>query len=298
MRDGFRDLFVSSADGLRLYTRDYGPDLSSAIPIICLPGLSRTSEDFHELATVLSEDELHPRRVLSMDYRGRGRSEWDKDWRHYDVRVETNDVLQVLIATGVTEAIFVGTSRGGLISMALGAIKPSLIKGVVLNDIGPVIEGKGVARIKGYVGKLPPPKDFAEAGEILKQISEAQFPKYTDSQWRRLAEGTWSEDKSRLVLRYDPALMKMLDAIDLGMPLPDLWPLFEGLRAFPVLAIRGANSDMLSAQTLRMMADAHPGLRALTAPDEGHAPAIEGKVVGAIIEFIRDVEHTARSKAA
>ena len=176
----------------------------------------------------------------------------------YDVRIEANDLIQVLIATGISQAIFLGTSRGGLIAMALGAVKPSLIEAVVLNDIGPVIEGKGIARIKGYVGKLPPPRDFAEAGQMLKQISEAQFPKYTDAQWRRLAEGTWREDDGRLVLRYDPALMRMLEAIDLGMPLPDLWPLFEGLGPFPVLAIRGANSDMLSAQTLRMMAERHP----------------------------------------
>ena len=297
MTQGYRDLFVSSADGLKLYARDYGPDRDNATPVVCLPGLARTCEDFHELATVLSHDTSHPRRVLSVDYRGRGRSEWDKDWRHYDVRIEANDLIQVLIATGISQAIFLGTSRGGLIAMALGAVKPSLIKAVVLNDIGPVIEGKGIARIKGYVGKLPPPRDFAEAGQMLKQISEAQFPKYTDAQWRRLAEGTWREDNGRLVLRYDPALMRMLEAIDLGMPLPDLWPLFEGLGPFPVLAIRGANSDMLSAQTLRMMAERHPALTTLTAPDEGHAPAIEGKLVGAIIEFIRDVEN-ARARAA
>jgi pimeloyl-ACP methyl ester carboxylesterase len=297
MSQGFRDLFVSSADGLKLYARDYGPDLEATLPVVCLPGLARTCEDFHELATVLSSDANHPRRVVSVDYRGRGRSDWDRDWRHYDVRIEVNDLIQVLIATGISEAIFVGTSRGGLIAMALGAIKPSLIKAVVLNDVGPVIEGKGVARIKGYVGKLPTPRDFTEAGQMLKQISEAQFPKYTETQWRRLAEGTWRAENGRLVLRYDPALMKMLDAIDLGMPLPDLWPLFEGIRQFPVLAIRGANSDMLSAQTLRMMAEVHPALSALTAPEEGHAPAIEGKLVGAIIEFIRDVEN-ARSRAA
>jgi pimeloyl-ACP methyl ester carboxylesterase len=182
--------------------------------------------------------------------------------------------------------------------MALAAMNPRFIRAAVLNDIGPVIEGKGIARIKGYVGKLPPPRDWGEAGLILKQISEAQFPHYTEAQWRRLAEGTWRLDNGRLVLRYDPALMRMLETIDLGLPLPDLWGLFKGLRPFPVLAIRGANSDLLSSQTLRMMAEAHPGLTALTAPDEGHAPAIEGKIVGAITEFIRDVERGASSQAA
>ena len=121
MNGPYRDLFVSAADGLRLYARDYGPELGDALPVVCLPGLARTSGDFHDLADALSRDPSHPRRVLALDYRGRGRSEWDKDWRNYDVRIELNDTLQVLIAAGVDRAVFVGTSRGGLITMALSA---------------------------------------------------------------------------------------------------------------------------------------------------------------------------------
>src|SRR3712207_6605566 len=132
----FRDLFVSAADGLRLYARDYGPDAGAALPVVCLPGLARTSEDFHDLAQALSADPRRPRRVLALDYRGRGRSEWDPDWRNYDVRVELNDVLQVLAAAGIDKAVFVGTSRGGLIVMALGAVRPTLLAGAVLNDVG------------------------------------------------------------------------------------------------------------------------------------------------------------------
>jgi pimeloyl-ACP methyl ester carboxylesterase len=125
------------------------------LPVVCLPGLSRHSADFHELALALASDDDHPRRVLALDYRGRGRSDRDPNWRNYDVRVELNDVLQVLAATGVEQAVFVGTSRGGLITMALSAAQPAMIRAAVLNDIGPVIEGRGLARIRGYVGKLP-----------------------------------------------------------------------------------------------------------------------------------------------
>lgn len=290
MNGRFRDLFVSAADGLGLYARDYGPEIGDALPVVCLPGLARTSEDFHELAVALSEDEARPRRVLALDHRGRGRSDWDKDWRNYDVRVELNDTLQVLIAAGIDGAVFVGTSRGGLITMALGAIRPTLLRGAVLNDVGPVIEGKGLVRIRGYVGKLPQPRTMQEAGQILKRMSDAQFPRFTDEQWERLARGTWHEKDGRLALRYDPSLMKTLEAIDLEMPLPVLWPLFEGLAPIPVLAIRGGNSDLLSAETLRLMQEKHPRLKAITVPDQGHAPGFEGDLIGAVKQLIAEAE--------
>jgi pimeloyl-ACP methyl ester carboxylesterase len=286
----YKDLFVSAADGLRLYARDYGPDLSENLPVVCLPGLARTSADFHALALALSGDPERPRRVLALDYRGRGRSEWDKDWRRYDVRVELDDTLQVLTVAGIEEALFVGTSRGGLIAMAMGVFRPTAIRGVVLNDVGPVIEGQGLVRIRGYVGKLPQPGSFAEAGELLKQISNAQFPRFTDAQWQAMARGTWREDGGKLTLAYDPSLMRTLEAIDLEAPLPVLWPLFQGLRNVPVLALRGANSDLLGAQTLEEMKRRHPNLDAVTVADQGHAPILEGDLVERIRAFVRQVE--------
>ncbi|HEX2510201.1 MAG TPA: alpha/beta hydrolase, partial [Microvirga sp.] len=218
MNDGYRDFFVSSADGLKLYARDYGPWLSDALPVVCLPGIARTSVDFHELAIGLSADPVRPRRVLSLDYRGRGRSDWDRDWRRYDIRVELDDVLQILTVAGIEHAVFVGTSRGGLITMGLGAARPALLRGAVLNDIGPSIDARGLVRIRGYVGKLPSPRTIRDGGQILKQIMDAQFPKLTDEQWESLARGMWTETGGRLVLSYDPALMKTLEAIDLETP--------------------------------------------------------------------------------
>jgi pimeloyl-ACP methyl ester carboxylesterase len=290
MTQTFNDLFVSAPDGLQLYARDYGRASASSLPVVCLPGLARTCADFHELALALSGDGADPRRVLALDYRGRGRSGWDPNWRNYDVRTEVTDTLQVLTVAGIEGAVFVGTSRGGLITMALGAIRPALLRGVVLNDIGPVIEGKGLVRIRGYVGKLPTPRTFAEAGEVLKRMSDAQFPRFTEADWQKMARGTWREADGQLTLAYDPQLMRTLESIDLEAPLPVLWALFEGLKAVPVLALRGANSDLLAAQTLDAMQSRHPRLEAVTVPDQGHAPILEGPINDRIKTFLAGIE--------
>lgn len=287
---GCRDLFVSSADGLRLYARDQGPLVSDAVPVVCLPGLSRTGADFSSLAAHLASDPKRPRRVLSVDYRGRGRSAWDPDWRRYDVRVELDDVLQVLVAAGVEEAIFVGTSRGGLITMGIGAQRPALLRGAVLNDIGPVIEARGLARIRGYVGKLPTPRSHEHAADILKTVLGSQFPELGEAGWRALARGTWTESADGLVLAYDPKLMNALAGVGPEAPLPVLWPLFEALKHVPVLVLRGAHSDILSEATVEQMQAVHPRLEATTVPGQGHAPLIEGDVVARIARFVAAID--------
>jgi pimeloyl-ACP methyl ester carboxylesterase len=291
-QQAFTDLFVSAADGLRLYARDYGPRVGQALPVVCLPGLARTSADFHALALALAQDEKRPRRVLALDYRGRGRSDYDRDWRNYDVRIELGDVLQVLTVAGVEEAIFVGTSRGGIISMALSAARPALIRGAVLNDIGPAIEGKGLVRIRGYVGKLPAPANEREAIDILKNLMNVQFTALSEDAWRAYARATWKEDGGRLVLDYDPALMRTLEGPDLEAPIPPLWGLFEGLKRVPVLTLRGANSDLLSAETVEAMKSVHPHLEAVTVPNQGHAPLLQDReIIRQIRRFVGRVEN-------
>ncbi len=290
MSSTYRDLSVTAADGLRLHGRDYGPVEGTALPVVCLPGLARHSEDFHALAESLSTDEERPRRVLAIDYRGRGRSDWDPDWSHYDIATEMNDLLQVLTVAGIEKAVFVGTSRGGLITMALSATRPSLLAGAVLNDVGPVVETKGLMRIRGYVGKLPTPETMQDGAAILKQLSETQFPAFGQAQWDSMARGTWHEANGRLVLSYDPNLMKLLEGLDLRSPIPDLWDLFGALAPFPVLALRGENSDLLSAGTLEMMRERHPSLMAVTVPGQGHAPLLEGALIQPIKELIGRTE--------
>jgi pimeloyl-ACP methyl ester carboxylesterase len=287
----YEDLFVSAADGLRLYARVYGPRAAGAVSVVCLPGLARTSADFHDLALALANDQRRPRRVLALDYRGRGRSDHDRNWRNYDIRVELDDVLQVLTVAAVSEAVLIGTSRGGLITLALSAVRPALLRGVVLNDIGPVIEAKGLARIRSYVGKLPTPRDYAEGGEILKRISAAQFPRATGDDWEVLARGTWHDVNGRLVPSYDIALQQTLEHVDFEVPVPPLWHLFAGLAHVPVLAIRGANSDILSAETLNAMAKAHADLETVTVADQGHVPALRGRdMIQRIKRFVLKVE--------
>ncbi|WP_445503958.1 alpha/beta fold hydrolase [Microvirga sp. G4-2] len=290
MSSSYRDLFVSASDGLRLYARDYGPLNGSALPVVCLPGLARNSEDFHTLAEALSTDAARPHRVLALDYRGRGRSEWASDWRQYELGTELNDVLQVLIVAGIEKAVFVGTSRGGLLTMALSATRPTVLAGAVLNDVGPIIEPKGLIRIRSYVGKLPIPNTLQEGAEILKQVSDAQFPAFTQEQWESMARGTWHEKNGRLALSYDPSLMRPLQELDLEMPMPDLWNLFGALKPFPVLAIRGENSDLLSAQTLSTMQERHPRMTAITVSGQGHAPLIEEPIIQSIKDLIACAE--------
>jgi pimeloyl-ACP methyl ester carboxylesterase len=273
----FTPLFISARDGLKLHVRDYGPLASQALPIVCLPGFARTAADFHELALALSRDETKPRRVLALDYRGRGLSGYDKDWKNYDIRVELDDVMQVLVATGIAEAVFVGTSRGGLLTMALAAAQPATIKGVVMNDVGPVIDARGLLRIRGYVGKLPLPRSYSEGAEILKRLSDQQFPVLGDAEWEMMARRTWTDRDGQFRTDYDPNLMKVLEELDLEAPLPVLWPYFEALNGVPILAIRGENSDLLAEKTLQDMGERHPDCETFVAPGQGHAPLLGSK---------------------
>lgn len=287
-----RSLHVSAPDGLRLHLREYGERLTCPEPaIVCLPGLARTADDFDVLAVALAYDRERPRRVLALDYRGRGGSARDPDWKNYDVRVELADTLAVLDACGVSKAVFIGTSRGGLITMALAAARPAMIAGAVLNDIGPVIEAQGLLRIRGYVGKLPQPRDWREAGEILRRISDNQFPAIDLDGWSELARLTWREENGRLVPAYDPNLMRPLAEIDFEKPLPALWPFFEALALFPVLTLRGENSDILSEETLDEMQARHPAMEIFRVRDQGHAPLLrDGPTIERIRRFLRGIE--------
>jgi len=158
--------------------------------------------------------------------------------------------------------------------MALAAARPALIRGAVLNDIGPVIDARGLLRIRGYVGKLPLPRSFAEGAEILKRLSDRQFSAFGEAEWEMMARRTWTERNGRLVTDYDPNLMKVLEELDLEAPLPVLWSYFAGLNAVPVLAIRGANSDLLADATLADMSKHHPDCATYVAPGQGHAPLL------------------------
>lgn len=290
---GFRDVFYSAQDGLRLHARLYG-EANPGLPVVCLPGLTRNARDFHALAEKLSTDATTPRKVIAFDYRGRGLSDDDPDWRRYDVTVEAADIFSGLAAFGVEHAAFIGTSRGGLIIMALAGARPTLMKAAVLNDIGPVVEGDGLAQIRAYLQRAPKPGTMAEAVKIQKAIHGEAFPALDDEDWWRFTGALYREEKGRLRADFDPKLLKPLKAIDLDTPLPALWPLFEGLTAIPVLAIRGANSRLLSSLTLEEMAARHPTMQQIVVAGQGHAPLLEtGALPKEIAAFIKRAEKSA-----
>ena len=160
--------------------------------------------------------------------------------------------------------------------MMLAAAHPAAIAGVVLHDIGPVIEAQGVVRIKGYVGKLPQPTSFAEGAEILRRLSEAQFPKLPAERWLAAAQRTWKIENGKLAPTYDVRLARTLDEFDIEHPLPPLWKEFDALARVPVLVIRGANSDILSVATVNAMRAHRPDLEPIEVPEQGHVPLLEG----------------------
>jgi pimeloyl-ACP methyl ester carboxylesterase len=286
MQDSIADWFVSAPDGLRLHARCYGARSAAALPVVCLPGLARTAADFEALAETLANDASRPRHVIALDYRGRGQSEYDRDPANYNFQVELADLLAVMAALDATPAILIGTSRGGILAMLLAAVRPSAIAGVVLNDIGPVIEPKGLIRIKGYVGKLPQPRSFEEGAEILRRLFDHQFPKLTQEDWLASAHRTFRQENDALVPTYDVKLAKTLEGVDFEKPFPPLWPQFDALGHCPMMVIRGANSDILSPATVAAMAARRTELETLEVPDQGHTPLLaEAAVIARIVDF-------------
>jgi pimeloyl-ACP methyl ester carboxylesterase len=279
--------FVTASDGLRLHARCYGRASAPGTPVVCLPGLARTSADFDVLATALSRDGPHPRRVIALDYRGRGLSQYDRDPANYSLPVELADVLAVVTALETLPAIFIGTSRGGILTMLLAAVRPSAIAGAVLNDIGPVIEPQGLMRIKSYVGKLPQPQTFEEGAEILRRLFHSQFPRLGPNDWLAAAYRMFKAENGRLVTTYDPKLAASMEGIGPEQPLPALWKEFDALANVPVMVVRGANSDILSPATLVQMRGRHPSLEILEVADEGHAPLlIDSESIERISTFV------------
>ncbi len=274
-----------SRDGLSLYSRVYGAARSAAAPVLCLPGLTRHCRDFEDLALHLS-----PRyRVICPDLRGRGMSARDPVWQNYHPATYLADLADLVAGLGVQRLAVIGTSLGGLLAMLLPASLPGIIAGLVLNDIGPEIDPVGAARIKAYAGKLPPVRSWAEAVAQLRLVNGAAWPGLSDDTWARLARRSYREDATGTpILECDP---KVGDALRAAPASPgDLWPLWASLGTLPVLAIRGALSDILSASTFGRMQREKPDLVALTVPARGHVPLLdEPECVAAIDVFLARV---------
>lgn len=279
----YREGYVSAQDGLALYYRDYGDRLSRKTPVLCLAGLTRNSGDFSEVALRLSGE----RRVLCPDYRGRGRSAYDPDWRHYDPYVYISDISHLLAATGVDRAVIVGTSMGGLLAMGMAVLRPTLLAGVVLNDIGPNLSSPGLTRILQYVGVDYPQSDWNAAIRFLRELTPKLAPKADDAWWRSHAEATYRKGADGLLhFDWDTALAKPLE--NQRKVTPDLWTMFRGLKVTPTLAFRGELSDVLTPDVFRRMALEKPDLVCVTVPDTGHTPSLtEPITIEALDAFLR-----------
>jgi pimeloyl-ACP methyl ester carboxylesterase len=299
----FRDHFILSHDGLKLHARDYGTSpggtspggtsqsgapQSARLPVVCLPGLTRTLEDFDVLAPALAHDAAAPRRVIALSLRGRGQSSRDPNPENYAVPVEAADVLTVAAALGIDRAVIVGTSRGGLIALTLGAMQPAFLAGVVFNDIGPRLDMAGLVRIKGYAGRITRPASWAEAVANHQAVFGREFPNVTEAGWLAWAKRAWREEDGRFKGTCDPQVAGSLATLDEATPLPELWPLFDALPDSPLMVIRGALSNLLSAATVAEMQTRRPRLETVEVPDEGHAPLLEdAPTVARIAAFVR-----------
>jgi pimeloyl-ACP methyl ester carboxylesterase len=272
---------LSAQDGLQLYYRDYGDRLSPRLPLLCLTGLTRNCQDYADLAARFAAT----RRVICPDYRGRGRSAYDADWRNYDPMIYLGDIGHILMANDIDRVVVVGTSLGGLLAMGLAVLRPTSIAAAVINDIGPDVDPGGLDRIIDFIGIDRPQPDWPSAVAMLRKtlprlaIRDAQW-------WERFARATYREGADdALHFDWDIAIAEKLKRS--AGNIQDLWPLFRALRDIPTLAVRGGISDVLSEDGLRRMIDAKPDLVAVTVPGIGHTPTLdEPEIKGVLDDFI------------
>jgi pimeloyl-ACP methyl ester carboxylesterase len=273
--------FYRSHDGLKLYYRDFAPEMTG-VPVLCLPGLTRNSRDFEDLAWYLSRS----RRVLTPDLRGRGYSEYDPDWCNYQLGTYATDIRTLLDGLGIPQVIVVGTSLGGLIAMAMAVQDSRRLRGVVMNDVGPEIAQEGLARIQAYTGRLPPVASWDEAMAQTMEVYGPTLPGLSEDEWRKMAWRVYREDADGVPrLDIDPAIGRAVR--ESGAQTGDAWKAFDALRDTPLLVIRGVMSDILAEETVVRMQERKPDLIAVTVPDRGHVPLLnEPECIAAIDDFI------------
>lgn len=264
----YADVFFTSDDGLKLYARDYAGPTTAAPVIVCLHGLTRNSKDFDGLARHLSARA----RIIVPDTRGRGRSARDGDESNYRPDRYVADVIGLLDLLGVARAHLIGTSMGGLMAMMLVEQAPQRFDSVVINDIGPQVEPAGIRRIMGYVGHGAPASDWRSAAANIRNVNAEAFPDYADRDWEAMARNLHVQIDDKVVLDYDPAIARGLSD---GTAAPDLWPLFEGLVAKPMLVLRGELSDLLSDATVVRMRAHSPQIQECVIAQRGHAPSLD-----------------------
>lgn len=276
---------VTTSDGLRLAYDDRG----TGLPLLCLAGLTRNMGDFDTLLAPLAGR----CRLIRVDYRGRGQSDFDPDPGNYTLEREAQDVVELLDHLGLERAALLGTSRGGLVAMVLAEKAPQRLMGVILNDIGPVTADAGLAQILDYIGKVPPFATLDAMAAALVQRTAAEFPGVPLAVWRRHV-AHWFDERPEggLALRYDPALRAALQAQVASGALKDMWHFFDALGPVPLAVIRGANSQILSPETLAEMRRRRPDMPVTELPDRGHVPFLDEPealaLIGAFLDRLQE----------
>lgn len=269
----------TTSDGLNLHYTDEG----EGPPVLALAGLTRTGKDFDFVAP-----HLKGIRLIRLDYRGRGQSEWATDWSTYSIPIEGRDAVELLDHLGIEKAAILGTSRGGLIAMVLAATVKDRLLGIALNDIGPKIDPAGLEVIKTYIGRNPAVKTLAEAAEKRPSFAPG-FANVPASRWMEETERLYIETDEGLVINYDPKLSDAVLAAATALA-PDLWPLFDQMQGLPLTCIRGANSDLLSAETVAEMQDRRPDMITAIVPDRGHIPFLdEPEALDALTKWLEEM---------
>ncbi|HRK70702.1 MAG TPA: alpha/beta hydrolase [Micropepsaceae bacterium] len=282
---GYTEHLIRVPDDLGIYARDYAPQgAQSGRTLVCLHGLTRNSADFDEFAPAMA---ARGHRVLAFDMRGRGRSGNDAQWQRYMPPTYAGDVAHCLTALNTGPCIFVGTSMGGLITMILAATAPQFILAAVLNDVGPVLNAAGIARISAYVGKTGPFASWDALKDTIKAAQGALFPGKDDAFWEKFARRTGRQrSDGQIEFAYDPAIARVFAEAPAG-PAPDLRPLFSALAVKPVLVVRGADSDILVPEGVAEMRRLKPDLQVVEVPHVGHAPTLsEPEADQAIARFV------------
>ena len=291
MTQTWNDRRWTSPDGLSLFARDYAAAAGPAkLPVIAIHGLTRNSADFGAIAPLIAQS---GRRVLAIDVRGRGKSDRAPDPMTYQPLNYAQDVLALMEQAGIARAVFLGTSMGGLITMALAAIRSKVIAAAILNDIGPEVAKEGLARIAAYSGQPVDTPGWAEAAAYVKQHNAVAFPHYTDADWDAFARRTFRiGTEGSPVLDYDPDIAVPIRAAGAKALVPNLWPMFGRLtKARPVLLVRGGTSDLLSPTIVAKMQKRAPKMDYVEVPGVGHAPMLdEPEAKAAIFPFLGEVD--------
>ncbi len=278
-----------TSDELSLYARDYaGAEGAALLPVIAIHGLTRNSADFGTVAPLIAAT---GRRVLALDVRGRGRSDRAADPMTYQPPVYAKDVLALLDQAGVGRAVFLGTSMGGLITMALTAMAPDRVAAAILNDIGPEVAPEGLARIASYTGQTVEIRSWDDAADYARRTNGAALPHYGPDDWLAFARRVFREGPDGVpVLDYDPDITVPMRAAGKDALVPDLWPAFRNLaEGRKLLLVRGATSDLLSSDIAGRMREAAPEMKFVEVPGVGHAPMLDEPAArDAILDFLSD----------